>query len=622
MNESNNSQKTFSKPIDSLSPSEEGAETFAIQDWMKAGRSSRKSRKTSKGALQSKVQHRLGMYIRLSPSDEIREEGSLISHPQRIRYHVKYKNLQTPGWGEIVEQYVDKDLSGKDINRPEYLRMLADIKSGKINAVIVTELSRLNRNVKDFLQFWDFLKRHNGKFFSLKENFDTSTAIGEMMVIQSVSFAQFERSSIVERIRYGARARAERGLSNGSQRCLGYDIDQHRRNYLVVNEAERPVIKLIFQKFLELGTIAKLRVWLNDNGYRTKSYVSKAGKQKGGKPFTDASLYGLLTNKTYLGLREFKKENRSADQEELDPHEQYRVAKAVWPALIEPEVFRRVQQRLEKNARIQRKHKHAYLLSGKVICGECGADLVGKSATGRKRVYYYYGHNRKFTNKSDAHAKRCPLERVSALDFEKAVLGRLRHLAKNRPLLVQMAKRSQHDSGQKTPNLTRLIELKRSEISETKEKISNLAERIASFPKGVPVDGLIEKLQELETKRIDLSSGLAALEAEAKETNQVVDLNWVFDVLQTVTQDFSKLATAKQRSLVDRIVYRLTLQKNKVHAEYYGQADDDIFDFDDEKDKKINLEVPRSGVLPSFDLVDANGIEPMTPTMPLWCSTN
>ena len=197
MSESGNFQKKFSEH--SIASAQNESETeFKIEDWMTTGRSSKKSRKTLKAESKGEFQYRLGMYIRLSPSDEIRDEGSLISHPQRIQDHVNYRNLQTPGWGVIVEKYEDKDVSGKDMNRPAYLRMLADIKSGKINGVIVTELSRLNRNVKDFLQFWDFLKRYNGKFFSLKENFDTSTAIGEMMVIQSVSFAQFERNSIVD----------------------------------------------------------------------------------------------------------------------------------------------------------------------------------------------------------------------------------------------------------------------------------------------------------------------------------------------------------------------------------------------------------------------------------------
>ena len=113
----------------------------------------------------------MAAYIRLSPSDEIRDEGSLVSHPQRIKHFVDYRNSQTPGWGKIVDWYTDKDYSGKDMNRPEFRRMCRDIKDGKINAVIVTELSRLSRSVKDFCQFWDFLKRHKTTFYSLKQQF-------------------------------------------------------------------------------------------------------------------------------------------------------------------------------------------------------------------------------------------------------------------------------------------------------------------------------------------------------------------------------------------------------------------------------------------------------------------
>jgi site-specific DNA recombinase len=112
---------------------------------------------------------RIGAYIRLSPSDEIREEGSLVSHPQRIKQFVDYRNAQSTNWGSILDWYTDKDYSGKDMNRPEFKRMCRDIKDGKINAVIVTELSRLSRSVKDFCQFWDFLKRYKPLFIVLKK---------------------------------------------------------------------------------------------------------------------------------------------------------------------------------------------------------------------------------------------------------------------------------------------------------------------------------------------------------------------------------------------------------------------------------------------------------------------
>ena len=111
-----------------------------------------------------------------------------------------------------MEWYTDKDMSGKDMNRPDLERMCRDVQNGHINAVVVTALERLRRNVKDFCQLREFLAGYKAPFFSLKENFDTSTPSGELMVVQAISFSQFQRSTIVARIKDCARARAERGL--------------------------------------------------------------------------------------------------------------------------------------------------------------------------------------------------------------------------------------------------------------------------------------------------------------------------------------------------------------------------------------------------------------------------
>jgi hypothetical protein len=220
------------------------------------------------------------------------------------------------------------------------------------------------------------------------------------------------------------------------------------------------------------------------------------------------------------------------------------------------------------------------------------------------------------------------LERIPALELEAAMLARLRLLAKNPKLIAQIAHDSKQEGVQGTPNLEKLIELKKSEITDIKAKISNLAERIAALPKEFPAEGLFENLQMLEATKEAARTGLKDLESELKAGRQIVDMEYVFKALQLFNKgEFSELTPTEQKDLIDGFVYRITLTENKIHAEYYGQADMDIFDFDgvcrkSEKGQKNNLEGPRSGVLPSFNLVDANGIEPMTPTMPLWCSTN
>jgi Recombinase zinc beta ribbon domain len=316
-----------------------------------------------------------------------------------------------------------------------------------------------------------------------------------------------------------------------------------------------------------------------------------------------------------MGLREFKKANRSAHQDDLDPQDRYKVAKAVWPGLIEPSVFLTVQERLEKNAKTLRKYRHVYSYSSKAFCELCGESLVGKSATGKNKVYYYYGHNRKFTGKGDSHIKRCPLERIPALELEAAMLGRLRLLAKNPKLVAEIVRSSSQSKDQVAPNNEKLIALKKSEIADTKSKIANLADRIAGLPKDFPMDGLLSGLQTLESKKDAAVSGLKALEEEAKATNRLVDLGFVFRALQIFNRgSFDKLTPIEQRGLIDGFVHRITLGKNRIHAEYYGQANEDIFDWESDvsggKKTKKNLEDPRTGVLPSIKLVEVAGIEP------------
>jgi site-specific DNA recombinase len=338
---------------------------------------------------------RVAGYVRLSPTGDEREEGSLVSHPQRIRQFVESKNIQTDGkWGEIVEWYTDKDLSGKDMKRPSFQKMLADIREGHINAVVVTELSRLNRKVKDFCEVWDLFKEYDVALFSLKENFDTSTPMGELMLIQAMSFAQFERQTIVDRIKKGARARAERGLANG---CipLGYKPVEHRPNHREVDPVESTYVEMIFNKFLEFKRLSPLLDHLNENGYRTKEYTTKTGKKSGGNRWTIGSLYSLLTNRSYIGEREVNKKFRSADPASLKEDERYFFVDAQWPAIVSKDLFYDVQKLLESNKKKARRYTHEYRLTGAIECEECGTRLIGKSGTGKNGKYFYYGHMRK-----------------------------------------------------------------------------------------------------------------------------------------------------------------------------------------------------------------------------------
>ena len=216
--------------------------------------------------------------------------------------------------------------------------------------------------------------------------------MGELMVLQLISFAQFEQKTTVERIKNGVHARAERGLTNGGSRLLGYDPHPDKRCHLVVNEKEKPIVQLIFQKFLELGSISSTISFLNSNGYKTKSYITtKAQHHRGGSRWTHTTTYRTLTNLTYVGKREYNKTNRNKDQESLKRTDKYKIYDGQWEPIISQEIFDEVQSTLSNNKKSLRKTKSKfnYTLSGLLYCDLCGEKLVGKSTISNDKPYYY-----------------------------------------------------------------------------------------------------------------------------------------------------------------------------------------------------------------------------------------
>lgn len=190
--------------------------------------------------------------------------------------------------------------------RPEFLRLLNDVKLGRIDLIVTTELSRLNRNIPDFCEVWDLFKSHKASFITLRENFDTTTASGEMMVFNLINYAQYERMQTSERIAANWPSRSKRGLFNGGTIPLGYDRNPKNKGELVVNQEEALLVQKIFSTFLEHETVRRTQATLTEQGIYNKKFTNKHGLEKGGKPFSVDTLQSLLTSKTYLDLKEVR----------------------------------------------------------------------------------------------------------------------------------------------------------------------------------------------------------------------------------------------------------------------------------------------------------------------------
>lgn len=247
---------------------------------------------------------KIGIYIRVSTQEQAENpEGSIRNQRERLEQMVKLKNYEG-NFGEIVGVYTDEAKSGKDTKRPELQRMLKDIRAGKVDLVMATELSRISRNIQDFAKIWNMMKEVGCMFLSLRENFDTTTAAGEMVMFTLANLSQFERRQVSERVSANFLARAKRGLSNGGQTPPGYKTVPGKPGHLQIDEEEAPAVKKCFEYFLIEETLAATAKRLNTENYQLKGKV-KAGKATF-KHFSVENLYRIITNINLCGMRTYE----------------------------------------------------------------------------------------------------------------------------------------------------------------------------------------------------------------------------------------------------------------------------------------------------------------------------
>ena len=184
------------------------------------------------------------------------------------------------------------------MERPALQRLLRDVESGVIDVIVVYKVDRLSRSLIDFARIVEVFDKHNVSFVSITQQFNTTTSMGRLTLNILLSFAQFEREVIGERIRDKFAASRRKGMWMGGTPPLGYDV---RDRKLVVNETEAELVRLIFKRFLRVGSATKLAQELRRAGHTTKSWTTQDGKHRPGKPIDKGAIYKILNNRVYLG---------------------------------------------------------------------------------------------------------------------------------------------------------------------------------------------------------------------------------------------------------------------------------------------------------------------------------
>lgn len=337
-----------------------------------------------------------GLDMEFNSLDAQREAGESYINAQRHE-----------GWTLVPEYYDDGGFSGGSMDRPALKKLVRDIENGLIDVVVVYKVDRLSRALSDFAKLIDLFDKHNVSFVSVTQQFNTTTSMGRLTLNILLSFAQFEREVIGERIRDKISATKRKGIWIGGIKPLGYDTKEKK---LVIDEKEAHLVRLIFERFVILKSMTLLAKELRDQGYRTKSWVSKNGKQRGGRPITKGFLYKALYNRTYLGEINHKGNTYPGQHQPI-------IDFALWD-----KVHSTLKESPRKRAARTRGLSTA-LLQGLAVCGGCQSVLTpthSKKPNGR--LYRYY--------KASAHLKNeiedCPIGAVPAGELENIVLNHMR----------------------------------------------------------------------------------------------------------------------------------------------------------------------------------------------------
>lgn len=331
------------------------------------------------------------LYIRVSTNAQFEEGYSVDAQEKRLKAWCESRDISR------TKSYIDGGWSGSNLNRPEMQKLIADIKDGKVDTVVVYKLDRLSRSQKDTIYLLeDVFDKYDVSFVSINESFDTTTPYGKAMVGILSVFAQLERENIRDRTRMGMLERLKSGLwRGGGSPPFGYDYN--RESGVLIPNKHADDVKTIFDLYLQ--------------GYSTTKLANMF------PVCSDRQITEILRRITYLG--KIKNNGEIFD----GCHE----------PIIDEETWNRVQSELEKRS-TKSVTNSEHLLTGLLYCGNCGAKMRyqkwGTDGNGNPK-YKIYCYSQQKSKPNLVHDPNCSNLKIPANELEKTVLDELFKMTDN-----------------------------------------------------------------------------------------------------------------------------------------------------------------------------------------------
>ena len=410
------------------------------------------------------------IYARFS-SDRQREE-SIDGQLRECREYAQKNGIT------IIHEYIDRALSAsKDTEkRLDFQRMIRDSSKGQFEIVLVWKLDRFARDRYDSAVYKSLLKKNGVKVVSVTEPIGEGP---EGIILESLleGMAEYYSAELAQKIHRGQTENALKCCSNGGAIPLGYKLGTDRK--LTIDPLTAPIVQEIFRRYADGETIRAIRDDLNERGIRTST----------GAAYSYASFATLLKNRKYIG--EYK-------------YRDITIADGI-PAIIEQDVFDRVQIRREKNkmAPAATKAEELYLLTTKLFCGNCGSLMAGESGTSCT------GHKYRYYKCSSAKRKKgCTKKAVKKEWIEDLVIKQTMKLVFDDRLMKRIADTLMEIQGEESPDV-RILE---KQLAEVNKGIDNVLNAIQA---GIVTASTKQRLEELEARRTEAENAIAQARIES-----------------------------------------------------------------------------------------------------------
>ena len=358
------------------------------------------------------VKKRCAIYTRKSVEEGLEQEFNSLD-AQREAGEAYILSQKANGWICLPERYDDGGYSGGNTNRPALQRLLDDCEAGKIDMIVVYKIDRLSRSICDFADLTKKFDEWGVQFSAVTQEINTATSAGRMMLNILITFAQYEREVITERVRDKMAASRKKGKWVGGTVPMGYKVEN---KHLVVVPSEADVIRRIFQRYVEIQSPKLIAMELNTQGIKTKQ----------GNIWDKSHVSRILSNHTYIGEVKYKDAVCKGEQEAIIPRE-------LWDRV------ENIRKSTDPQPDRARRQETIAPLKNILRCGHCGGAMMPVYAYKNGRRYYYY-----LCCKDKKRAvPECPVRRIPAGDIEGLVKKQIRKMLGDISLVMHFAEKAE-----------------------------------------------------------------------------------------------------------------------------------------------------------------------------------